>query len=272
MQEPAFAKLNLALHVRRREPDGYHQLETLFAFVEAGDLLSVADGDSLSLRIIGPFSGGLETADDNLVMKATAALRDRFKVDRGAELTLEKNLPLASGIGGGSADAAATLRLLTRFWSLPTSSEDLFDIARNLGSDVPACLLSQPMRGEGRGERLTPMADWALGGTPVLLVNPRKALSTADVFAAWDGQDRGSLGDPLAGRNDLELPALRLLPEIGEVLGALRTVGGAFLVRMSGSGATCFALYEDDPARDAAHAQIARSHPHWWLLASRLRD
>jgi 4-diphosphocytidyl-2-C-methyl-D-erythritol kinase len=271
MEEPAYAKVNLALHVRAREADGYHRLETVFAFIEAGDRLRVAESESLTLRIEGPFAPGLSADRDNLVLRAAEALQSRYGVAQGSALTLEKNLPVASGIGGGSADAAAALRLLNRFWAISAPEADLLDLAATLGADVPACLLSRPARGEGRGDRLVPIADWSLAGTPVLLVNPGQAIATANVFQAWDGQDRGPLGDPMAGRNDLEAPALKLCPQIDDVLDALRGTGGSSLVRMSGSGATCFALYESSRARDAAQAQIARTHRHWWLLASRLR-
>ena len=271
MEEPAFAKLNLALHVRARDPDGYHRIETVFAFTEAGDVLRVRQNDFLILELEGPFAGQVSEGEDNLVLQAATALHQRYGTAPGAALTLQKNLPVASGLGGGSADAAAALRLLTRFWNLSASMDDLLEVAQTLGSDVPACLLSRPARGEGRGDRLTPLSDWLLAGTPVLLANPGKALATAAVFNGWDGQDRGPLGEPLAGRNDLEASAERLVPEIRDVLAALRSAGGARLVRMSGSGATCFALYETDSARDAALAQMARTRPDWWLLASRLR-
>ena len=213
----------------------------------------------------------MSEGEDNLVLQAATALQQRHGSALGAALTLQKNLPVASGLGGGSADAAAALRLLTRFWDLSASMDDLLELAQTLGSDVPACLHSRPARGEGRGDRLTPLSDWPLAGTPVLLANPGKALATAAVFNGWDGQDRGPLGEPLAGRNDLEPSAQQLVPEIGDVLAALRTTHGTKLVRMSGSGATCFALFETDAARDAALGQIARAHPDWWLLASRLR-
>lgn len=270
-EEPAFAKLNLALHVRARAPDGYHRIETVFAFIEAGDRLGVRKNDSLILELEGPFAGQVSEGQDNLVLRAAMALQQHYGSATGAALTLQKNLPVASGVGGGSADAAATLRLLTRFWDLPASTQDLLTLAQGLGSDVPACLLSRAARGEGRGERLTPLSNWPLAGKPVLLVNPGKALATAAVFNGWDGQDRGPLGDPLAGRNDLEAPARQLVPEIADVLAALRASGDVRLARMSGSGATCFALYESEGARDAALSAISRGNPDWWLLASRLR-
>lgn len=257
MQETAYAKLNLALHVRALEPDGYHRIETVFAFCDDGDVLSAAPAEGLSLTVTGPFAQALVGEQDNLVLKAARALG----VDDIA-LALEKNLPVASGIGGGSADAAAALRLLGG------DRADLPEIAAGLGADVPACLASRTARGEGHGNCLTLIEDEGLAGTPVLLVNPRIGLSTAAVFAAWDGVDRGPLGDWRAGRNDLEAPARRLVPAIGAVLDAL---AGASPARMSGSGATCFALFESEAARDERQARIAVDHPSWWTLATRLK-
>ena len=268
MQERAFAKLNLALHVRERLPDGYHRLETLFAFCEDGDRLTVAEDDGLSLQITGPFAAGLGAGPDNLVLRAAQALRDRFGVAQGARRTLDKSLPVAAGLGGGSADAAAALRLLDRSWKLDAGEADLLAIAAALGADVPACLLSEPARGEGRGDLLAPAHDLQLSGTPVLLLNPGVPLSTAAVFGAWDGVDRGPLAGWRDGRNDLEPAAIALVPEIAEVLAAL---GGADFARMSGSGATCFGLYRSEAERDAAAAAVARAHPPWWRLATRLR-
>lgn len=276
MEETAYAKINLALHVRARAPDGYHRIETLFAFCEEGDRLSVAPADALTLNVTGPFATALTGEADNLVLRAARALASRFGVSQGAALTLDKRLPVASGIGGGSADAAAALRLLSRFWELGEHPRPLHDIACILGADVPACLASRSARGEGRGERLLPVDAAALSGIPVLLVHPAVPVSTAAVFKAWDGRDRGPLADlaPLeaarAGRNDLEPPALALSPVIADVLDRLHAENPT-LVRMSGSGATCFALFETAAARDAARRRIAAEHPHWWLLATRLR-
>jgi 4-diphosphocytidyl-2-C-methyl-D-erythritol kinase len=269
MHETAYAKLNLALHVRGRDPDGYHRLETAFAFAEDGDSLSVAEGDGIGLRIVGPFAHALED-DDNIVLAAANALRDRGRVAAGAALTLDKRLPVASGIGGGSADAAAALRLLRRWWRLSLSDETLAAIAAGLGADVPACYFSRTARGEGRGDRLE-FTDYGLGGAPLLLVNPGVRLSTRSVFQRWDGVDGGPLADPRLGHNGLEQPARSLVPEIGEVLDALALSGTASLVRMSGSGATCFALFEHERDRDSVSRQIAESHPDWWKLATRLR-
>ena len=263
MRETAYAKINLALHVRAREADGYHRIETVFSFAEDGDILTVVPSKDLTLNVIGPFAADLATAVDNLVLRAARALDG----ERGAALTLEKNLPVASGIGGGSADAAATLRLLDRFWGLGRPESELLMIAAHLGADVPACLFSRTARGEGRGDTLESLADEEVSGTPLLLVNPCRPLPTAGVFRAWDGEDRGPLVDWREGRNDLEPAARMLVPEIAQVLDAL---SGADFVRMSGSGATCFGLFATDAARDRAAARIASSHPGWWMLATRL--
>ena len=270
MHEFAYAKVNLALHVRAREPDGYHRIETAFAFAGEGDILSVGEGPALRLEVTGPFAGDLANADDNIVTAAALALRKHCGVEAGAFLTLDKKLPVASGIGGGSADAAAALRLLARWWRLEISEEELVLIAKRLGADVPACVYSRSAFGEGRGDRLE-FTDYAVAGTPLLLVNPRVKLSTRSVFVRWDGRDGGPLGDPRAGRNDLEAPARSLVPEIGEVLDALAAPGTANLVRMSGSGATCFALFDDEGDRDEASRRIARQNPGWWRLSTCLR-
>jgi 4-diphosphocytidyl-2-C-methyl-D-erythritol kinase len=262
--EVAKAKLNLALHVRARRPDGYHELETLFAFVEFGDLLTVAPAEADRFTLTGPFAAGLSGEGHNLVTRAAHAFREAFGGGAHA-ITLDKRLPVASGIGGGSADAAATLRALGRLHGVAT--EHMFAIADALGSDVPACLYGVTAIGRGRGERLEPVA--GLPGTPVLLVNPGVAVSTAEVFRRWDGIDRGPLpADPREGRNDLEPPARAIAPVIAEVLDMLAAQPGAGLVRMSGSGATCFALFGDDAGRDAAAAALGGRG--WWLLPTRL--
>jgi 4-diphosphocytidyl-2-C-methyl-D-erythritol kinase len=272
MEEVAYAKINLALHVRAREPDGYHSIETLFAFAGEGDVLRVAAGATLSLQATGPFAQALGPSGDNLVVRAAEALRSRYGVSQGAALTLDKRLPVASGIGGGSADAAAALRLLVRWWGLPAGEDALLKIARSLGADVPACLRSEPVLGTARGDRLEPLDAPGLASTPLLLVNPGVPLSTAAVFAAWDGVDRGPLGDdPASGRNDLEGPARVAAPVIGEVLDLLASLRGVTLSRMSGSGATCFALFGSGEDRDAGAAQVAALDAQWWTLATRLR-
>lgn len=264
--EFAPAKLNLALHVRGKLPDGRHAIETIFAFCTDGDRLSAeaVDDGRLELETSGQFAG--ELGDQNLITMAAIALRAAGGVHAGAALTLDKRLPVAAGLGGGSADAAATLRLLTSIWSIDPAHAEA--VAPKLGSDVPACLLSLPMRGEGAGDQLTPVDLSDLSGTPVLLVNPRAALSTADVFARWDGEDRGPLGDWRNGRNDLEAPAMTLVPQIEAVLAFLATRPGAAFSRMSGSGATCFALFDSEEARDDAAHHVPRE---WWHLSTYLR-
>lgn len=274
--EAAPAKLNLALHVRRRRPDGYHELETLFAFVADGDVVAVDEGEALSLTIEGPMADGLSAAD-NLVLSAARRLATSAGIAPRARLTLTKNLPVASGIGGGSADAAAALRLLNRFWGLDYSLGRLAELAEPLGADVPACVYSRTMWGGGKGETLVPADVAGLNDMPVLLVNPMVPLATGPVFAAWDGVDRGPLDsrpaidDLVRARNDLQSGAISLCPPIADVLTALAACGGALLSRMSGSGATCFALFESEAALRLAHDDLAAREPGWWLLPTRVK-
>ena len=263
--ETAYAKLNLALHVRGKRADGYHDIETIFAFCEDGDELSGDRADDLSLEVSGPFAADIPDNDANLVIEAARVVRLATEVSAGASLQLVKNLPVASGIGGGSADAAAVLRLLTRLWGIPAS--EAVEVAPLLGADVPACLLSQSCHGVGAGERVEPI-ELGLSGTLVLLVNPGIPLSTKVVFEVWDGVDRGPLEGWRDGRNDLEPAAISRVPEIAEVLAWLRGQQGADFVRLSGSGATCFALFADEAARDRAASQVPQP---WWYLATRLR-
>ena len=269
-REIAPAKLNLALHVRGRLPDGRHAIETLFAFCVDGDLLHGesfdADRTGMSLSVEGPFSNELEGGGENLVETAWAALTSAAGVAKQTFLRLEKRLPVAAGLGGGSADAAAALRLLTSLWG--TDPGLASEVAPRLGSDVPACLLSLPSRGDGAGDQLTTMPMPDLAGQPVLLVNPRVQLATADVFAGWEGIDNGPLGDWRLGRNDLEPVAVRLVPQIETVLAWLSAQAGAEFVRMSGSGATCFALFDSEEQRARAAEAVPRE---WWHLETSLR-
>ena len=266
LTETAHAKLNLALHVRERLPDGYHKIESVFVFCEDGDHLAAEHSSTDTLKVSGEFAGGLLGAD-NLVQKAANALREASGSGGPAALQLNKVLPVASGLGGGSADAAAALRLLSRLWNLPLPIERLEEIGRALGADVAACVRSESVRGVGRGDSLEP-ADLGLSGTPVLLVNPRVELRTADVFARWDGIDRGELDDWRDGRNDLESAARALVPQIGGILAWLGAQRGADFVGMSGSGATCFALFESAAASDHAAMAVPRE---WWCMVTRLR-
>jgi 4-diphosphocytidyl-2-C-methyl-D-erythritol kinase len=268
-REIAPAKLNLALHVRGKLPDGRHAIETIFAFCTDGDWLT-AEGQSLveglSLTVTGPHGAELSSGDDNLVLKAARLLAEAAGVEEGAALVLDKRLPVASGIGGGSADAAAALRLLTSLWRIDPAHASA--VAPEIGSDVPVCLLSLPARGEGAGDQLAPVELGELSGTPVLLVNPRMPVATAEAYAGWDGVDRGPLGDWRDGRNDLEAPAKVLVPQIESILAWLGLQSGTTFARMSGSGATCFALFDSEESRDAASEAVPRE---WWRLATFLR-
>ncbi|SEJ43590.1 4-diphosphocytidyl-2-C-methyl-D-erythritol kinase [Sphingobium sp. AP50] len=280
LAETAYAKVNVALHVRARRDDGYHALESLFVFAEHGDRLTgeASDDGAIDLLIDGPFGAGLEAGPGNLVMRAARALQSYLGQQRGAVIRLTKNLPVASGIGGGSADAAATLRLLVRLWDVRIEPEELTALALDLGSDVPACVASVTQLVTGRGEHLVRHAVDGLEGLPMLLVNPGMGVSTARVFAGWDRQDRGPLDagslDTLIemGRNDLENPAILAEPVIAEVLTALDGAEGRLLARMSGSGATCFALFADAAAMARAAAAIAAAHPGWWVMETRIRS
>lgn len=263
-REAAPAKLNLTLHVTGRRPDGYHLLDSLVVFLELGDVVTVTPGP-LSLSLTGPFAQGLAAEPNNLCLRAARL------AERDVRITLEKNLPVASGIGGGSADAAAVLRALD---AQP-------DRLETLGADIPACLASHPVRMRGLGEILTPLPP--LPELQVLLVNPGHSLPTPDVFNALERRDNPPMPDHLPGfpdthaligflqecRNDLEAPAIRLMPEIADCLAAIRAAG-ATLTRMSGSGATCFGLFTDADRAKAARDRIASAAPGWWVAASGL--
>ena len=265
-KEIAPAKLNLALHVRGRLGDGRHAIETVFTFCTDGDRLTAQDADNLTLESSGPFSNELPARDDNLVLRAARALQEEAGVRGGVAIRLDKRLPVASGIGGGSADAAATLRLLTSLWRIDPKHASA--VAPRLGSDVPACLLSLPARGEGAGDRLQTIALPDISGKPVLLLNPRVHVSTAEAFAGWDGADHGALNDWRHGRNDLQPAAIALVPQIETVLAWLSAQPGAEFVRMSGSGATCFAIFDHEAQRDEATEAVPRE---WWHLPTSLR-
>ena len=265
-REIAPAKLNLALHVRGKLPDGRHAIESIYAFCVDGDRLTAEEAGEVTLEVTGPFAADLGSDDDNLVLRAARALAEASGTRKGAAITLDKRLPVASGIGGGSADAAAALRLLTSLWQIDPKHAEA--VAPTLGSDVPACLLSLPVRGEGAGDQLSPIDLSDLSGAPVLLVNPRVQLSTADVFAGWDGIDCGGLDDWREGRNDLVASATMLAPQIETVLAWLSLQAGHDSTRMSGSGATCFALFDSEARRDSTAEAVPRE---WWHLATSLR-
>lgn len=281
------AKINLTLRVTGRRADGYHLLDSLVVFTELGDELSVrapvADEATLSLAVDGPFAAPLNGEADNLVLRAARRLAEDAQIVPQVAFTLTKRLPVASGIGGGSADAAAALHLLNGLWGLKRSLGALQALALPLGADIPVCLLKRPAMMRGIGETLLPLdrlPDFAL-----LLVNPGAALSTAEIFAARQGTFTTPMPAPSAfaaldalidwlsqEANDLEEPARRLCPAVGEVLEALGRTTGCRLTRMSGSGATCFAIYATLAEAEAAAEAVARAYPAWWVAASRCRS
>jgi 4-diphosphocytidyl-2-C-methyl-D-erythritol kinase len=279
----ARAKVNLYLHVIGRRADGYHLLDSLVVFSDIGDRLRIEPSDSLSLAIDGPFGAGLSATDDNLVLRAAralaAGLAGKGLPAGGAKLRLSKHLPVASGIGGGSADAAATLVGLSRLWRVPEGAIDLTQIGLSLGADLPVCLAARPCFMGGIGELLEAVPP--LPPASLLLVNPGVAVSTPSVFKARSGpfskparwQDALSDATALAARldrcgNDLEAPAIELEPMIGEVLSALRHLPGTLIARMSGSGATCFGLFEDPAEAREAAARLGMEHPSWWVASA----
>ncbi|MBT3171203.1 MAG: 4-(cytidine 5'-diphospho)-2-C-methyl-D-erythritol kinase [Rhodospirillaceae bacterium] len=278
------AKVNLYLHITGRRGDGFHTLDSLIAFAAPFDRISVAEAPALSLDISGPFAPALHNASEpNLVETAArhlAALAEMAGIAPGAHITLDKQLPVAAGIGGGSSDAATALRALVALWGLTLDPAALAALALSLGADVPMCLYGRTCFAGGIGEIIDPAP--TLPDCALLLVNPGVSLATPDVFrarqgnfsaparfeqAARDGQD---LAEILAARgNDLEAPATALAPVIGETLAALNALPGCRLARMSGSGATCFALFDDDAvAADGADSLRAR-HSGWWIVPSR---
>lgn len=277
------AKINLFLHVGEKRRDRYHALESLVVFAEMADHLEFAPAGDLTLKISGPFSAQTPKGADNLVLKAARTLRGSDPKHPGAAIAMQKNLPVAAGLGGGSADAAAVLRGLSLFWRLEHSEAQLLEIAAGLGSDVPACLLSQPCWMEGRGERVTKTL--ALPQMSALLVNPGVMLSTAEVFGSLNARTGSgvmrppsktiqSLWDVVAylddAGNDLEAPACQLHPIIDDVLDALNEEPGCVLSQMSGSGATCFGLFDGKQFAIGAAERIAQEHPHWWVRATRI--
>lgn len=289
------AKINLSLRILGRRADGYHQLEGLVAFSDAGDVLRVEAGEqgvaaAAALTIDGPFGAQLVAqgaADDNLVLRAARLHAAQSGERRALHFHLTKNLPIASGIGGGSSDAAAALGVLQQLAARPLDDAVLRGIARELGADVPMCLCPQAQYVAGIGE-ITRSVEFSRPLAAVL-VNPGVAVSTREVFRelaaprlTGDPAPRpmlppgpllpDTLIDWLQGEtNDLEAPALRLAPVIGEVLAALRASDSCRLARMSGSGATCFAIYDDEDAAARAALLIAGQNPHWWVLATQLR-
>lgn len=274
------AKLNLYLHVTGRRADGYHLLDSLVAFASIGDSITLDPAGPAGFRITGPFAGPLaaEEAGRNLVVRAVHALAGHLGRPADLGIVLDKHLPVASGIGGGSSDAAAALRGAARLWGVAEDDPELYRIARTLGADVPVCLAARTSYFAGTGEELTPGP--ALPPVGLLLVNPGVGLETRAVFAARtapfaaparlerDPVDAADLARLLARRgNCLAGPAETLCPAITEVLTALRGTADCLLARMSGSGATCFALYPDGAAAERAAAGMAAARPGWWVRA-----
>jgi 4-diphosphocytidyl-2-C-methyl-D-erythritol kinase len=272
------AKINLCLHVGARQPNGYHDLESLVVFSSAGDELTIERAKRLSLELSGPFGRELSSSDDNLVLKAARLFAERARCPAGARISLTKRVPIASGVGGGSADAAATLRGLALLWQVENKPDALLEIAANLGADVPMCVASTPAWVEGRGERishLTGLPDFAL-----VLANPMVQIPTGDVFARLKSRtgigstrpqvefkDVSVLVDYLRGTtNDLEHPATEISPVIADVLREIASLPGALLSRMSGSGATCFAIFETRRQAQHCAAELGKTHPGWWVV------
>ncbi|HEY1300460.1 MAG TPA: 4-(cytidine 5'-diphospho)-2-C-methyl-D-erythritol kinase [Stellaceae bacterium] len=276
------AKVNLYLHLVGRRGDGYHLIDSLVAFADIGDHVRVRPAPALSLELGGPEAASLaDTGDDNLVLRAAHLLAAHAGIEAGAALRLEKNLPVASGIGGGSSDAAAVLHALVELWRIPIEADALARLALALGADLPICLYAAPAWVGGIGEAVEPALQLPPAG--ILLANPRTALPTAAVFAARRGPfggpgrfapmpaDAAGLARVLSGRrNDLTQAAVAILPEIAVVLAELARLPGALLARMSGSGATCFALFADLAAAERGHALLASRRPGWWCAAGRL--
>lgn len=284
--ESAPAKLNLALQVLGRQPDGYHALDSLVVFLDYGDVLhgEVEEGNATSLTLSGRFAQSLGDHTDNLVHRAAQLLRVKSGVHAGARLILEKNIPVGAGLGGGSADAAAALRLLNRLWDLDYSIEELAHIGAELGADVPACVLGVPARMQGVGEQLLPVAGFP--AADCVVVYPASPLWTADVFRGM--QERDYSGEmpafpALEGdislwrlwldetRNDLLRSAEHLNPAVKSTLQELSHSQGNLFVRMSGSGSACFALYRNGQDAAAAKTALQAKYPDYWVTHSRIQ-
>jgi 4-diphosphocytidyl-2-C-methyl-D-erythritol kinase len=286
LTEEAFAKINLTLRVIGRRPDGYHELDSLVVFARISDRLSFTPTPTLSLTVQGPTAGAAGPVSDNLALRAATALAARVPALQLGRFTLRKGLPVAAGIGGGSADAAAALRLLARANAIALNDPRLMDAARATGADVPVCVDPSPRRMRGIGDILS--EPLALPGLPAVLVNPGVSVPTKDVFArlgappltAAPGAEtdvipiaRDALVDHLiAHGNDLEAAAIAVQPVIADVLTALRPLPGCRLARMSGSGATCFGLFTSGRAAATAAKRLREAHPKWWVRATQLGD
>lgn len=280
---PAPAKVNLYLHVTDQRDDGYHELDSLVVFAGINDVIEISPADDLRLGFDGPFGGDLPPGPENLALKAAARLAEATGITKGAAIGLEKRLPVASGIGGGSANAAAVLNGLMAFWQVDPKSVDLYGLALELGADVPVCLYGRSAFVGGVGEEIRRAP--AMPPAWLVLVNPGVALSTQAVFDARQGEFAGDgrfeespatatqLAEILAEReNGLTKGAVRLQPSIADVLEALEAAEDCLLARMSGSGATCFGLFEDAGSAARAAAVLSQSQPGWWVRATPLLD
>jgi len=275
--EPAPAKINLYLHVGARRADGYHELESVIVFTDFGDEVALSPAAEPELVREGPFAAGLPgNAAEDLCMRAASRLSAEFGCAANVRISLHKNIPVAAGVGGGSADAAAVLRLLCRMWGVPSDDPRVAAVALELGADVPVCLLSRAAHVHRLGEQVAPLKNFP--ALHLLLVNPAVPVSTASVFRAYGGG--GELfTDPPATftpdalrdltRNDLGVPAALLCPEIADVLAVLEGVSGCRLARMSGSGPTCFGVFDDADACATAALQIVQARPGWWVCPTR---
>jgi 4-diphosphocytidyl-2-C-methyl-D-erythritol kinase len=279
IREFAPAKINLTLRVGAVQGDGYHPLDSIVVFADWGDALSLAPSADFSLSLDGPEAPGIPTGADNLVTRAVRSLAMAAGREVDGAITLTKNIPAGAGLGGGSADAAAALRAYNRYWELDWPLEMLAGIGAQTGSDIPACLWSRPLRMTGRGERIRLIDHWP--AFDAILVNPRKPVATGPAFKQFDdlpiGTGKAYIGSSDTGRaavmaglsvatNDLTQAAMKVEPEIGEVLDLLAHTEAAELVRMSGSGATCFALYPSKITRDAAVRTVLAAHADWLVL------
>ena len=271
----AHAKVNLTLHVLGQRSNGYHELQSLVCLTEFGDQLFLTPAAEFSFTVTGPFCAGIPHDDSNLVVKAAQFMAKKYSKALTIKVVLEKNLPMASGIGGGSSDAVAMIKALSEYWAVPMPP---FDVVMELGADLPVCMTSGFTLMEGAGEKITPLmpaTDWG-----IVLVNPNVGISTPAVFQALKSKENPPmksvatqctnvtwLGDQ---RNDLEEPAIALVPEVADVIAALRTVDACAVARMSGSGATCFGIFPNETIARAAAVQMRNSHPNWWSVATKL--
>ncbi len=276
------AKLNLYLHILDRRDDGYHVIESLVVFTELADVLTISPGHGLTLSVAGEFADAAGVGDSNLAMKAARALQTHAGITHGAELTLTKHIPVGAGLGGGSADAAAALRGLNRFWWINLSPPALRKLAVTLGADVAMCLDSVPTMARGIGEELTPVLH-PLPMMHAVLVHPRTPLLTKDVYAAFRlGNTANPWNDHFTSKdfiaslkpthNHLQRAAIVVDGHVAEVLLALETLQpAADFVRMTGSGACCFALYQEEAAAQRAAAQLKKHYPNWWIALTRIQ-